>query len=95
MSGMYLVCCGVNGRAVLVGECDSEPVAGQPITMSNVRMVLYWDSECGGLLGLAAKGPKGATRITAPVARHGDECVRQWVSVSNEARKEIESWKHC
>lgn len=92
---MYLVCCGSNGRAVLVGYSDTEPVAGQPITLMNARMVLYWDTECGGLLGLAARGPKGNTRITAPVDRHGDECVRQWVSVSPEAQKEIEQWKPC
>lgn len=89
---MYLVCCGTNGRAVLVGESDTEPVAGQPITLSNARMVMYWDAQCGGLLGLAARGPKGGTRITAPVDRHGDECVRQWVSVSSKAQEEIERW---
>lgn len=92
---MYLVCCGTNGRAVLVGESDVEPVAGQPITLSNARMVLYWDAECGGLLGLAANGPKGKTRITAAVARHGDECVRQWVLVSDSAREAINAWKIC
>lgn len=95
MSGMYLVCCGKNGRAVLIGESESEPVAGQPITLTNARMVIYWDAECGGLLGLAANGPKGRTRITASVARHGDECVRQWVAVSEAARRVIESWTHC
>lgn len=92
---MYLVCCGTNGRAVLVGESDTEPVAGQPIVLNNARMVLYWDAECGGLLGLAANGPKGKTRITAAVTRHGDECVKQWVSVSNEAKEAIEKWKAC
>lgn len=92
---MYLVCCGTNGRAVLVGESDVEPVAGQPITLTNARMVLYWDAACGGLLGLAANGPKGSTRITAAVAKHGDECVRQWVAVSSVAREAIEQWKPC
>jgi len=92
---MYLICCGTNGRAVLVGESDVEPVAGQPITLTNARMILYWDAKCGGLLGLAANGPKGATRITAAVAKHGDVCVRQWVVVSDAAREAIEQWKAC
>jgi len=95
MAEMYLVCCGANGRAVLVGESEMEPVAGQPITLRNARMVLYWDSACGGLLGLAANGPRGNTRITASVDRHGDECVHQWVSVSESAREAIEQWKPC
>jgi hypothetical protein len=92
---MYLVCCGNNGRAVLVGESEVEPVAGQPIVLTNARMILYWDAACGGLLGLAANGPKGSTRITYAVAKHGDECVKQWVSVSEEAKKGIEAWKAC
>lgn len=95
MSKMYIVCCGTNGRAVLIGESEVEPVAGQPITLTNARMVLYWSSECGGLLGLAANGPKSSTRITASVERHGDECVRQWVAVSDAARKEIDAWPAC
>lgn len=92
---MYIVCCGANGRAVLIGESDSDPVAGKPISLKNARMVLKWDAECGGLLGLAANGPKGDTRITAAVEKHGDECVRQWVSVSGAAKKEILAWPAC
>ena len=91
----YLVCCGTNGRVVLIGDCDTEPVAGQPIRMKDVRMVLYWDAECGGLLGLAAKGPKGATRITAAVPDHGDECVRQWVRLTDTAAQELDQWPAC
>lgn len=92
---MYIVCCGTNGRAVLIGEAQADPIAGEPITLRNARMVLRWDAPCGGLLGLAANGPKGDTRITAAVDRHGDECVRQWVAVSEEARREIEKWESC
>ena|GEM_PF-4705464 len=92
---MYLVCCGATGRAVLVGESETEPIAGQPIVLTNARMVLFWDAKCGGLLGLAANGPKGETRITAAVARHGDECVRQWVAVSPTAKEAIEKWESC
>ena len=91
----YLICCGHHGRAVLIGYSTTEPMAGQPITMSRVRMVLWWDSECGGLLGLAADGPKGKTRITPAVERHGDERVRQWVAVSTTAMRRVEAWPSC
>lgn len=88
----YLVCCGPNGRAVLVGKSETEPVAGQAIRLVQVRMVLYWDRQCGGLLGLAARGPKGETRITAPVPSHGDECVRQWLECAPEAAAALDAW---
>ncbi len=91
----YIVCCGEHGRAVLVGKSPTEPVAGQPIRLTDARMILYWSSECGGLLGLAANGPKTSTRITASVPSHGDECVKQWVEVSDNAAKEIDQWKAC
>lgn len=89
----YIVCCGANGRAVLFGYSEAEPVAGKPVRLSNVRMVLYWSAECGGLLGLATGGPKTTTRLTRAVESHGDECVRQWVSVSPEAAAAIDAWK--
>ena len=88
----YIVCCGTNGRAVLYGRCETEPVAGQPIRLVDARMVLYWDRACGGLLGLAAKGPKGDTRITSAVPSHGDECVRQWLECTPEAAAAIDAW---
>lgn len=88
---MWLICCGANGRAVLLGYCEEEPVAGQPIKTTRCRMVLRWRNT-GGLLGLAAHGPKEGTRITAPVDFHGDECVRQYTSVSDEAAAAIEAW---
>ena len=88
----YIVCCGPNGRAVIIGESRTKPRAGKPIALKNARMVIYWSRECGGLLGLAANGPKTTTRITASVAEHGDECVRQWVKVSDDAAKAIDAW---
>jgi hypothetical protein len=92
---MFIVFCGEKGRAVLVGECDREPETGKPIMMTNVSMILRWDVQCGGIFGLAAKGPKGDTRITEAVERHGDACVHQWIKVSDLAEKEIKKWKRC
>tara|TARA_Y100001951_G_scaffold33199_2_gene26191 strand:- start:48825 stop:49055 length:231 start_codon:yes stop_codon:yes gene_type:complete len=74
---------------------DKDPEAGKPIKLRNARMVLYWSSECGGLFGLAANGPKTNTRITAAVETHEDISVKQWVKVSPEAAKLIAEWKAC
>ena len=96
---MYIVCAGTNGRAVVVGRADAEPVAGQPFRMTDARMVISWSEQCGGLLGLAAHGPKPKQsngyemRVTAPVASLGVEVVRQWLEVSDAAAKAFDAWE--
>lgn len=87
-----IVCCGLNGRCVVFGECDSEPVTGQSITLHNARMVLYWSSACGGLFGLASQGPEDGTRMTHTVARTAIGAVRQYLSVSDEAAEKLRAW---
>ena len=87
-----IVCCGTNGRAVVFGECESEPVTGEAITLHNARMVLYWPAACGGLFGLAAKGPRNSLRLTEAVAKTATEAVRQWLSVSDDAAKRLRDW---
>lgn len=91
----YIVCVGEHGRAVLFGRSETEPVVGQPMPMNtNLRMVLYWDAKCGGLFGLCTSGPKGETRITAPVLHHENiEPVKQWMECSEAAALAIEAWK--
>ena len=89
-----IVCAGTNGRAVIIGECDEMPEIDQPCELRDARMVLRWDAECGGLLGLAARGPRADTRITAavPVTR----CTaREVVEVTDAAAQEIDSWPAC
>ena len=81
----YIVCCGTNGRAVVFGQSESEPVPGEPIMLHNAKMVLYWPEECGGLFGLCAKGPKEGLRLTHAVDRTATEAVRQWLTVSDES----------
>jgi hypothetical protein len=77
----YLVCCGENGRAVIYGRAAEAPVVGQPFGLKGARMVLSWSSECGGLFGLAANGPKTDTRITPAVSYHQDICAKQVIGV--------------
>ena len=87
-----IVCCGTNGRAVVFGECEADPVTGGPVTLHNARMVLYWPSVCGGLFGLAANGPKEGLRLTEAVRVTAMEAVRQWLSVSDKAAEGLRAW---
>lgn len=87
-----IVCCGTSGQCVVFGQCESQPTAGEPITLHNARMVLYWPAECGGLFGLAAKGPKDGLRLTHAVDRAATEVVRQWLAVSDEAAEMLGRW---
>ena len=88
----YIVCCGTNGRAVIVGECEHEPVCGEPIRIRDARMILYWPSACGGLFGLAAKGPRDGLRLTESVESTAAEAVRQWLTVSDDVAAQLREW---
>lgn len=88
-----IVCCGTNGRCVVFGEVESEPVTGEPITIHHARMVLYWPIACGGLFGLAARGPKDGLRMTEAVAKTATEAVRQWISVTEVAAEGLRNWQ--
>ncbi len=90
-----ILCAGQNGRAVLYGYVDELPEPGQPVTMYEARMVIWWSRECGGLFGLAATGPATDTRITHPIPRLV-ETVWQEVMVCAEAGVEaINAWPGC
>jgi hypothetical protein len=88
----YIVCCGTNGQAVVFGQSESEPVPGEPITLHNAKMVLFWPAECGGLFGLCAKGPKKGLRLTHAVDCTATEVVRQWLTVSDESAAALREW---
>jgi len=88
----YIMCTGESGRAVIYGYCEAEPVAGVPVVLHRARMVLYWSAACGGLLGLAARGPQEGTRLTSSVDRTGTDAVRQWLTVSPEAAAALDAY---
>ena len=87
-----ILCCGANGRAVIFGRVETDPVPGQPVTLHGARMVLYWSAECGGLLGLAAWGPKTTTRITHAVPFVTETVWQEVVGVSETAAAEMDRW---
>ena len=89
-----ILCGGSQGRAIIFGRVPADPVPGEPVTLYGARMVIRWAAECGGLLGLAAEGPKGDTRMTpGKVARLGDQAWQQWMTVGAEAAKAFDQWK--
>lgn len=87
-----ILCAGANGRAVIYGRVSRKPAPGKPVTLTGARMVLYWDQECGGLFGLAAKGPKGKTRMTHSVPSTTETAWQETIEVTPEAAAEIEAW---
>ena len=91
-SKTIILCAGTNGRAVIIGEVGTDPVPGEPVTLRNARMVLYWSAECGGLFGLAAKGPKTNTRITHAVPQTTETVWQEWTEVTPEAVEAISGW---
>lgn len=87
----YIICGGATGRAVIFGWLDADPTTDAPVIIHDARMVLYWPGACGGLLGLAATGPRDGLRLTSAVARVTDT-VRQSLSVSDEAASALKGW---
>ena len=88
----YVICYGTpSPRAVLIGQSATEPVVGQPITMQDARMVLYWAPECGGLYGLCANGPRGNSRLTASVPQYAVTPV-EWGELTPEAAAAVAAW---
>ena len=86
-----ILCCGANGRAVVYGWVEKDPVPGKPVTLYDARMVLRWEGS-GGLFGLAAKGPEGRSRITASVERVVETSWQEHVIVSPKAAQALDDW---
>jgi len=90
-----ILCCGRDGQVILIGTATKRPVPGEPVELRDARMVLYWSRECGGLLGLAARGPKTSTRITHAVPRVMETVWQEWVEMTPEAVEAMRSWPAC
>ena len=87
-----ILCATEHGRAVVYGRVEREPVSGEPVTLHGARMVLTWSAECGGLFGLAARGPQTSTRITHAIDRTTATRWTEWLSVSTEAAVALDGW---
>lgn len=79
-----------NGRPTVFGWVDTIPEQGKPVTLHNARMILVW-SNCGGIFGMAAHGPKEGCKITSSV-KWAIDVTRQAIAVSDDAAEAIEGW---
>lgn len=86
-----IVTVGHNGRCVVYGYVEEDPSPNRPIRVYDARMVLCWDSECGGLFGLASLGPAGDTRITFAVPWTTLVC-HEALAVTSEAAQSLDAW---
>lgn len=50
-------------RGVFFGWIDPATKAATTLTLKRCRNCIYWASSCGGVLGLAAKGPNSDCKI--------------------------------
>ena len=89
-----IICATKEGRAVLFGWVDGDPVPNQPVTIYDARMVLYWGGK-GGLFGLAAKGPSPDSRITQAVPRVVEHVWAQCLDVTDKAAKALAEHPPC
>lgn len=55
-------------RGVFFGRVKDESKCPAEITLSDARNCIYWSSDCGGFLGLAATGPTPDCRIGKKVS---------------------------
>lgn len=78
-----ILCAGANGRALIYGYAEGEPVPGQPVKLRNARMILYYPS--GGTFGLAADGPPKGSRVTRAVPETVETVWQEWIGVTEEA----------
>ena len=60
-----ILCAGQNGRALVYGQVESLPQPGEPVTLTDACMVIYYPS--GGTFGLAVAGPPEGSRVSRSV----------------------------
>jgi len=78
-------------RGVFFGYVKDDKKLPNQITISNVKNCIYWSSDIGGFLGLAASGPSSSCKIGAEVPELTLFKVTSVSPVSEEAEKK---WKN-
>ena len=88
-----ILCAGQNGRAVLFGYVDGEPVAGEPVKLYQARMLIYWSSSSNGLFGCAANGPGDGSRLTPAVWSTTETVWQEWIEVGPAAAEAFDAFE--
>jgi len=84
-----IVCGGSQGRAVIYGYVSNVPEPEKSVTIKRAKMILRWAEI--GLLGVAAEGPRGDSRLTYAVPEVRDTC-RQCIVCSPKAAEALDAW---
>lgn len=74
-------------RGVFFGHIKDDKELPDKITLTNVRNCIYWSSDVGGFLGLAASGPSSSCKIGAQVPELTLYKVTSVTPVTDEAAK--------
>ena len=78
-------------RGVFFGYIEDNSKLPEEITLTDVRNGIYWPSDCGGFLGLAAKGPTRGCKIGAKVSGITLYKITSVTPVSEEA---VKAWEN-
>lgn len=78
-------------RGVFFGYIKEDKNLPSEITLTQVKNCIYWSSDCGGFLGLAANGPTSGCRIGVRVPELRLFKVTSVSPVSDEAEKKWNS----
>lgn len=74
-------------RGVFFGYVEDDKHLPEKVTLSKVRNCIYWSSDVGGFLGLAADGPSKDCKIGTEVPEVTLWKVTSVTPVSDEAAK--------
>jgi len=88
-----ILCAGQNGRAVIFGYVDGEPIPGEPVKLWQARMLIYWSSSSNGLFGCAANGPGDGSRLTPAVLSTTETVWQEWIEVGPAAAEAFDAFE--
>lgn len=77
-------------RGVFFGYIKDDTKLPNEITLIKVRNCIYWSSDCGGFLGLAATGPTKGCKIGKQVSQL---TLYKVTSVSPVEKAAIKEWE--
>ena len=79
-------------RGVFFGFIKDDKSLPEEITLKNVRNCIYWSSDCGGFLGLAANGPTKSCKIGTQVP---EVTLYSITSVTPVTDKAVKAWQEA
>lgn len=85
-----ILCAGENGRALIYGTVEKEPVPGKPVRLTDARMIIYYPS--GGAFGLASDGPPKDSRVTKAIPLTVETRWQEFMAVTDKASEAFDGW---